>query len=101
MIEFQLFTGCPNADDTLANLRAVMAELGIPEHQLKISVVPDLETAKRLSFQGSPSILVNGVDICTGMEPTGFSYGCRIYKFEGRQTGVIPKDYIRERLVEY
>jgi len=55
MIEFQYFNGCPHADATLENLRAAMSELGIPEAQLKISVVPDIDTTKRLSVQGSMS----------------------------------------------
>jgi hypothetical protein len=100
MIEFQFFNGCPNADATLANLRAVMMELSIPEGQLKISVVPDIDTAKRLSFQGSPSILVNRRDICTWMEPTGFSYGCRLYEIDGKRTGVIPREFIREKMMD-
>jgi hypothetical protein len=101
VIEFQFFVGCPSADATLENLRAVMRELGIPESQLKISVVPDMDSAKRLGFQGSPSILVNHKDIYTGEEPTGFSYACRLYEFDGEQTGVIPKEFIRVKLAEY
>lgn len=98
MIEFQFFLGCPSADETLENLRGVMQELEIPENNLKISVVPDLDTAKRLNFQGSPSILINHIDIYTGEEPIGFSYACRLYEFNGEQTGVIPKEFIREKM---
>ena len=98
MIEFQFFNGCPNADATLQNLKALMRELDIAEHQLKISVVPDIDTAKRLSFQGSPSILVNRKDIFTGEEPTGFSYACRIYEFDGEQMGVMPIGFIKEKV---
>ena len=101
MIEFQFFTGCPHANDTLANLRSVMADLGIAEHHLKISVVPDIETAKRLNFQGSPSILMNRRDIYTGEEPVTFSWGCRLYQFGGERTGVIPAEFIKEKLTEY
>jgi len=100
MIEFQFFLGCPNADTTLENLRVVMQELDIPESQLKISVVSDIDSARRLDFQGSPSILINRKDIYTGEEPTGFSYACRLYEFDGRQTGVIPKEFIRMKLAE-
>jgi len=101
MIEFQFFLGFPHADATLANLRAAMAEQGIPESQMKISVVPDIDTAKRLNFQVSPSILVNRKDIYTDKEPAGFSYGCRLYKFDGERTGENPLDFIREKLAEY
>jgi hypothetical protein len=98
IIEFQFFNGCPNAGETLQNLQEVITELGISDEQLKISVVPDIDTAKRLCFQGSPSILVNRKDIYTGMEPTGFSYACRMYEFDGERIGVITKEYIRKRL---
>ena len=77
-----------------------MSELGIPEAQLKISVVPDINSAKRLHFQGSPSILVNQKDIYTGTEPKDFGYGCRIYEFDGKKTGVIPIGFIKEKLKE-
>jgi hypothetical protein len=99
MIEFQLFNGCPSADVTLENLRVVMQELGIPEHHLKISVVPDIDTAKRLGFQGSPSILVDRKDIYTGDEPTRFNYACRLYEFNGKLTVVVPMEFIRNRLI--
>jgi hypothetical protein len=101
MIEFQYFESCLHADETLANLKAVMQEMGISEAQLKISVVPDIDSANKLGFQGSPSILVSGVDIYTGEEPSGFSYACRIYEFDGKRTGLIPLDFIWKKLAEY
>jgi hypothetical protein len=101
MIEFQFFLDCPNAESSLENLRTVMHELGVPESQLKISVVPDIDSAKRMGFQGSPSILVNHKDIYTGAEPTGFSYACRLYDFDGQQTGVFPKEFIRMNLKKH
>ena len=73
-------------------------KLGIAYHHLKISVVPDIDTTKRLNFQGSLSVLANGIDIYTGKEPIGFSYGCRIYEFDGQQTGVIPMAFIKESI---
>ena len=98
MIEFQFFLGCPNAEETLENLRSVKQELNISETLLRISVVADIDNAKRLNFQGSPSILVNQKDIYTGRGQLGFSYACRLYTFDGHQTGMIPKGLIREKL---
>jgi len=99
MIEFQFLLDCTHAADALANLKAAMVELGIPESQLKISVISDIDSAKRMSFQGSPSILLNRKDIYTGEEPTGFSYAYRLYEFKGQRMGVIPKEFIREKLI--
>ena len=99
MIEFQYFNDCPNAKETLQNLREVLSELE-QSYYLKITEVPDIESAQRLNFQGSPTILVNGKDIYTGTEPAGFSYTCRLYEFGGKQTGVIPKKIISVILEE-
>ncbi len=101
MSTFQYFDGCPNAKATLESLLSLKAELEIADSEIELVEVPDLSLAEELWFQGSPSILVNGRDIATGEEPSGFSYACRVYTFEGRQTGEIPKEFIRRKLIEY
>ena len=100
MITFQYFEGCPNAQATLDNLREVGEELGIPKTDIELLEVPDPALAERNRFQGSPTILLNGKDITTGEVPSGFSYTCRVYSFDGEVTGVIPKEFIREKLSE-
>ena len=98
MIEFQYFSGCPNAKATLANLRKTLTELEVPDSALRITEVPDIESAKETRFQGSPTILVDGVDIYTGSKPVGYNYSCRVYSFDGRHTGIIPRSFIKQRL---
>jgi len=98
MIEFQFFDGCPNADGTLQNLREVMLEQHLTKDHLKLTEVPNIEAAKMVNFQGSPTILINGKDIYTDEVPVGFSYSCRIYMFNGEQTGCIPKEIITVKL---
>lgn len=100
MITFQYFEGCPNADKTLKNVYRVMKELDIPPEELVCMEVPDLDSAKECFFQGSPTILINGIDIYTQKKPHGYSFSCRIYEFDTRQTGVIPANFIKERLVK-
>jgi hypothetical protein len=101
MIEFQYFDGCPNAKATLNNLMEVGGELRIDENDIRIIQVPNIESAEKNGFQGSPTILVNGVDIYTDSEPFGYNYSCRIYSFDGEQTGIIPKEYIRQKIKNY
>lgn len=98
-IEFQYFQGCPNADSTLINLREALSELNFSENCLKLTDVPSPELAKELKFQGSPSILIDGKDIYTGEPPCNFSYACRLYRFDVKQTGVIPKEFILQKLI--
>ena len=101
MITFQYFDGCPNAEVSLENLYGAGKELGIPESDIELIEVPDPSLAEKYRFQGSPTILVDGRDISTGEAPSGFNYTCRVYFFGGIQTGVIPKDFIKEKLLEY
>ena len=98
MIEFQFFDGCPNAHKTLQHIREVLSELQHRDFALKITEVPDPESAQRMNFQGSPTILLNGVDIYTGEKPTSYSYTCRMYEFDGVQTGIMPNEFIKAKL---
>jgi hypothetical protein len=98
MIEFQFFDGCPNSKATLANIEELISEGLIAKEELKITEVPTMELAERYNFQGSPSVLMDGVDIYTGEKPTGFSYNCRVYKIDGKHTGILSKEFIRSKI---
>jgi len=99
MIEFLYFKGCPNADETLFNLKKAMKELGL-KNVISIIEVNDIEMAKNLNFARSPTILVNRKDIYTFKKPEGFNFACRIYNFGGEKSGIIPKKFIKERLMK-
>lgn len=98
MIEFQYFNGCPNADKTLINLKETLKKDEFKGIILEIIEVPDIDTSKKINFQGSPSILVNGLDIYTGIIPTESSYSCRIYNINGENSGILPRDFIEQRV---
>jgi hypothetical protein len=97
MIEFQYFERCPNVDETLKNLISLKEE-GFISEEIKIVNVESLEKAEELNFQGSPTILYNGYDIYTMKKPEGFSYNCRVYFINSFLTGVLPKEFIKERI---
>jgi|UniRef100_A0A7C3IJL1 hypothetical protein len=98
MIEFQYFEGCPNAAKTLENLRSALKAVQIEESAIVLREVPSPEQAEALHFQGSPTILIDGIDIYTGHKPDSYNYTCRIYTFSGKKTGVIPQGFIEEKL---
>ena len=100
MIEFQFFEGCPNSQATLENLRSLIAEGVVDERNFSILEIKNPEEASLLNFQGSPSILVEGIDIYTGEKPATASYSCRSYVIDGKRTGVLSKDYLKKRLLE-
>lgn len=99
MIEFQYFDGCPNADKTLQNLKELIDE-GTIKDELMIKEVPNIDAAKELNFQGSPTMLLDGVDIYTEKEPKGANYSCRVYVISYQQTGILPKEYIKKQILK-
>ena len=96
-IRLLYFDGCPNAQSTLSNLRSVLASV---DQQISLEIVEvDAETFAE-PFEGSPSILVNGVDLYTQHEPASHQFACRVFQIDGERTGEMPEEFIRERLVD-
>ena len=101
MISFQHFDGCPNAIESMTNFKLALKELNISEDDFEIVEIPDLQSAESNQFQGSPTILVNGIDIYTDKIPIQYNYSCRIYDFDGKRTGVIPYEFILSQFKKY
>ena len=94
-IQFLYFDGCPNAAQTRENLGTALDELGLDIEPEVIDVNPS--TFDR-PFLGSPSVLVNGVDVYTGSVPSAFEFSCRTFEVDGERTGSLPASLIRERI---
>lgn len=86
------FQDCPNwevVDERLATLVAARPEIRV-NHQL----VETAEAAERAGFHGSPSILVDGVDVFAGPgAPVGLS--CRRYLTPAGYAGAPTLDQVR------
>lgn len=91
-IQFLYTDGCPyNGLARSALSEAIEAE-GIRAYVEEICVRSEGE-ARRLGFSGSPTILINGLDVGGGGRP---GLGCREYKTaEGRVQGWPDKETIR------
>ena len=74
-VQFLAFEGCPLADAARANLEKALADCGMSDYEEVDILGPD--TPADLPGWGSPTILVNGVDV-TG-QPKGDSVSCRVY----------------------
>ena len=86
-IEFLYFSGCPNSEPTLENLKAALSEMNIDVDLSLVDVDPDV--FKR-PFLGSPSIVVNGIDLYTLSHPDAFEFACRTFDIGGEKTGILP-----------
>lgn len=83
-IDVLYFEECPNHRATMERINAILREERCSA-ELREVLVPDVETAHRVNFLGSPTVRVNGIDI----EPTAqnrkdFGLMCRRY------TGGVP-----------
>jgi protein-disulfide isomerase len=89
------FDDCPNwkvAEERLAAIAAERADLEVTRH-----LVDTLEEAERVGFHGSPSILVNGVDVFA--EPdAGVGLSCRVYRTPDGPAGAPTVEQLRAAL---
>ena len=74
-VQFLAFDGCPLADAARANLEKAIANCGVSSYEEIDILRPD--TPEDLPGWGSPTILVNGVDVSG--QPKGHSVTCRVY----------------------
>lgn len=72
------FDGCPNWEETDLRVRAAMAQAGRSESLTYVHVATP-EDAERLSFRGSPTILIDGSDpFADTSAPVGLA--CRVFQ---------------------
>lgn len=77
-VELLFWEGCPSHPKALADLRAAMIDLQLDPNGIVVREVNTDSDAEREHFVGSPTILVDGVDI---QPPSGEPFGltCRVY----------------------
>jgi hypothetical protein len=89
------FDDCPNwkvAEQRLAAIAAERPDVAVTRHR-----VETMEEAERLGFHGSPSILVDGVDVFA--EPgAGVGLSCRVYRTPDGLAGTPTMEELRDVL---
>jgi hypothetical protein len=101
-VELLWWEGCPSTDRALSELRAALAELGLPE-DVQMREIRSDEEAEAEAFTGSPTILIDGVELMTalgrgaGDEPAGLN--CRVYvRRDGRVSPTPDPQDLRDAL---
>ena len=79
-LELLWWEGCPSTDKALAELRAALRDVGLPDAHVELREIRTDEEALDASFRGSPTILLDGADLVpeAGEAPIGLS--CRVYR---------------------
>ncbi len=102
LVELLWWEGCPSTDRALSELRAALAELGLPGEVRMREIHTDSE-AEVAGFTGSPTILIDGVELMAalgrgaGEEPAGLN--CRVYvRRDGRMSPTPDPQDLRDAL---
>lgn len=77
-LEFQYFEGCPNYLKMQNNIYEAIQGLE-DKIELKTILVEDDETARKVKFRGSPTLLIDGEDLLKMPEPNNPALTCRFY----------------------
>jgi hypothetical protein len=98
-IELLWWEGCPSTERALGELREALADVGMGDAPVQMREIQSDADAQRVGFAGSPTILVDGVDLVPAAndEPAGLS--CRVYRRrDGRIAPTPDPDDLREAL---
>ncbi len=78
-IEVQYFHGCPHSDEMIKKIKQAISISNVQIDYREL-VVDTPEKANQYKFRGSPTVLINGVDIEGLAEPSSGNLACRYYK---------------------
>jgi hypothetical protein len=95
-IELLYFDGCPSWQVGLKNLKAALEAEGI-ETEIRLVKVTGDEDAARLTFLGSPSFQVNGVDWWPETRQR-YDLSSRVYLTPQGMKGAPTVEMLREKL---
>jgi glutaredoxin len=79
-VELLWWAGCPSTERALAELRGVMAELGLAASEVNVIEMGSEEQAREREFRGSPTILIDGQDPFAGDGEQEVGLSCRVYR---------------------
>jgi len=98
-VTIQYFDGCPHWKLADERVRRVLEGVSTGEVTLEYELIDSPESAQRVGFHGSPTILVDGRDpFVTGVEQVGMS--CRVFRTEDGIQGAPTEAELRKLLLK-
>lgn len=99
-VVLQYFDGCPGWQVAAQRLTEALKQVTAHAPVVHLEKVSTLEEAERLGFGGSPTILIDGVDLFSDTRlPAG--YACRIYMTESGPQSAPSLNQLTARLTEF
>jgi hypothetical protein len=87
-IRFLYTEGCPSHEEALERLQKALAVESV-EADIEITRVETFDEAEREHYPGSPTILINGRDICP-TQSSHYAPTCRAYVLEDGRISPLP-----------
>ena len=97
-IEIRYFDDCPNWRDTDELVRRLVGELGV-DAVVRHRPVETIEEAERLSFAGSPTVVIDGVDPFL-VPGAAVGLSCRVYRTEAGSAGSPSEAQLRAAITD-
>jgi hypothetical protein len=98
-VELLWWEGCPSTERVLADLRETLRQVGLDPAAVRMTEIVTDADAEAARFLGSPTVLIDGVDV----QPTGDEeqpgLSCRVYRRrDGRISPTPDPDDVRDAL---
>jgi hypothetical protein len=87
-VRFLYSEDCPSHEEAFQRLQRILQEEGV-EADIGVVRVDTFEEAERERFQGSPTIMIEGNDICPTENPR-YAPACRAYVLEDGRISPLP-----------
>jgi hypothetical protein len=98
-VELLWWEGCPSTERALAAVRDALGELGLDGVEVRTREIKDDDAARVAGFVGSPTILIDGVDLVPAAAEEQIGLSCRVYRRrDGRVSPIPDPDDLREAL---
>ena len=98
-VELLWWEGCPSTERALAAVRDALTDLGLEAVEVRTREIKDDGDAVQTGFIGSPTILIDGVDLVPAAADEQIGLSCRVYRRrDGRVSPIPDPDDLREAL---
>jgi hypothetical protein len=98
-LELLWWEGCPSTERALSELREALRDVGLDEAEVRTREIETDAEAGDAGFRGSPTILIDGVDVAGASQADPIGLGCRVYRRrDGRISPTPDPDDLREVL---
>ena len=98
-VELLWWEGCPSTERALAAVREALGELDLVDVEVSMREIEDDGDAREAGFVGSPTILIDGVDLVPAAAEEQIGLSCRVYRRrDGRVSPIPDPDDLREAL---